>query len=323
MKADKNNAKIDDNTKTIVYTPQEISALTVKEIEERRKTSGQGITFGLPEIDAKMLPFRPGELISVIGLTSQYKSGLMMFLARNAMKNLTDNQIVVYCTWEQAIEEHALMELANVTKIDASQIARGKIDDEQWGQLKAAAVKRSVSPLWLVGHSIQNRKKRPHLTIDDVGRGMVLIENEWGYRPALIVIDYLQRVESAAGGSDRRVEQMRIVDRCKDMALAMGCPVLLGAQAKQEVINRGWKLPGEYDAAETANVAHASDKILSVWLPHRTEPPRAMIGAPAVEVNENLLIINLAKQKFGPAPQYFYEHVIPERNEITQIARLP
>ena len=42
---------IDDNTKTVVYTPQEISALTLKEIEERRKTSGQGVTFGLSEID--------------------------------------------------------------------------------------------------------------------------------------------------------------------------------------------------------------------------------------------------------------------------------
>ena len=270
-----------------------------------------------------MLPFRPGELISVIGLTSHYKSGLMMFLARNAIKNIADDQVVVYCTWEQAIEEHALMELANVTKIDASLIARGKIDDAQFKQLKSAAVKRSVSPLWLVGHSIQNRKKRPHLTIDDVGRGMTLIEDEWGYRPALIIIDYLQRVESAGGGNDRRIEQMRIVDRCKDMALAMGCPVLLGAQAKQEVVNRGWKLPGEYDAAETANVAHASDKILTVWMPGRTEPKGATIGIPSVQVNENLLIINLAKQKFGPAPQYFYEHVVPERNEISQFARLP
>ena len=44
MKVDKKNANVDDNTKTIVYTPQEVSALTVKEIEARRKTVGQGIT---------------------------------------------------------------------------------------------------------------------------------------------------------------------------------------------------------------------------------------------------------------------------------------
>ena len=76
-----------------------------------------------------------------------------------------------------------------------------------------------------------------------------------------------------------------VSNRCGSLTAAkiwrlLWVAVLLGAQAKQEVVNRGWKLPGEYDAAETANVAHASDKILTVWMPGRTEPKGATIGIP-------------------------------------------
>jgi len=307
----------------IIYTPPEIGNLVLDTINERRKNPGAGIRFGVADVDKKLLPLRPGELITIVGRPSNYKSGLMGYWSRRIADQLVneDNskEVVVFVTWEMAIEEMALYDLAAVTKLNAAEIAQGRIDDDAWESLQKAAMKRSARPLWLVGHSMARRKRRPRLSLTNIAEALMWLEDNMDIRPRAIFLDYLQVIDSDEGET-RRMQVWENVYRCKDMALAMGCPVIVGVQASRSVDERKWKLPSMRDGQETSNIEQASDKMLSVWMPKTSEQENTALqytyNHKDVLVTENLLVLGLLKQKLGPAGMWWPLYVDPTRNEI-------
>ena len=306
-------------SKDTVFTAQQVSKLTVQEIERRRDTPLDGITTGIPHLDDDLLPLRPGELIPVLGRPSNYKSGVKQIITRNAAQQIKDNpdDIVIYVTWEQSIEEHGMVEIAAASRIDASQLARGELSETEWAHMLKAAVKRGVTPLWLIGHSSQAGKRRPRLSMSDLADALAFIVDEMGKRPRLIALDYLQRIRVDGQSRDRRVNVMEIVDRAKDMALAFNVPVLLGTQAGRQVDERKWKLPQMADGQETSNLEQSADKMLSVWMPKTSEMIGSMVGKnPELEVTHDLLYLALLKQKFGAAPCTYALKVLPAINKI-------
>jgi len=306
------------DTRAIVYTPPEVGTLVLKTIEERKDTPGAGVRLGISTIDDRLLPLRPGELITVMGRPSNYKSGLMEFWARQVAQDIldegTENEMVVFVTWEMAVEELGLYDLAARTKLDAAEISQGRIDEAAWARLQAAAMKRSALPLWVLGHSIERRKKRPRLTMSNVAAALRWVEDEMGYHPRIIFLDYLQQMEAESGES-RRMQVFENVYRCKDMALALGCPVVLGVQAHRSVDDRAWKLPHMGDGMESSNIEHTADKMLSLWMPKTTEPTNSVV-ANGLAVSDNLLIMGVMKQKLGPAGFWKPLYVEPKINEI-------
>lgn len=305
-----------------IFTPQEVSALTVKEIKRRRDAPREGLRTGIDKLDDHLLPLRTGELIPVLGFTSNYKSGLMTCIARNATAQIEheENTIIVYCTWEQSVEEQGMLELAHATHIDATMLAKGDLTESEWKRMMGAAMKRAVTPLWHVGHSSQSGKRRPRLSMSDVALALAFAVDEMGHKPALICLDYLQRIRSEDNRS-RREQVMEMVDRAKDMALAFSCPVMLGTQAGRQVLDRAWKLPQMHDSQETSNIEQSADKFLSLWMPKNTEVPGEMIQD-KYPVTDNLLLLGLLKQKFGPAPKILALHVEPAVNEIYSMEKV-
>ena len=301
-----------------VFTAQQVSKLTVQEIERRRNNPRDGIGTGIPLLDDDLLPLRGGELVPVIGRPSNYKSGVMQFVARKATGQIDpDSEVIIYVTWEQSVEEHGMVELAAASRIDASQMARGELSETEWQAMMKAAVKRGVTPLWLIGHSSQAGKRRPRLSMSDLAAALEYIVDVAKKTPRLICLDYLQRIRVDGQSRDRRVNVMDIVDRAKDMALAFNVPVLLGTQAGRQVDERKWKLPGMNDGQETSNLEQSADKMLSVWMPKTSEMLGDTVGRnPEMEVTEDLLYLSLVKQKFGVAPRTYALRVLPAINKI-------
>ena len=303
-----------------VFSPNQASSLAVASVKNRQTSADIGIKTGITSIDKIMLPMRPGELITVIGFTSNYKSGLMTYIAKSAEHQLVGPEdIVVYISWEQSVEEQTILGLAHLSLIDASKLYKGEISEYEWKKMMDSAVKRASSPLWLIGHSEANEKRRPRLSMTDVGIALSYVVDVHKKRPALVVLDYLQRINRVDSRSaDIRVGFIEIVDRSKDLALAFHCPVLLGTQAGRQVLDRKWKQPSIADSSETSNLEQSSDKVLSVWLPKTSEPPNSQLryGSMEFAVNDNLLLVHLLKQRYGLAPYLFALHVKPEVNQI-------
>ena len=316
--------KQNEDVSTIVFNPMEAGNLAVKMVDELRQDAGGGIRSGIADLDKIMLPFRPGELVTVLGYTSHYKSGFMNWLSKQALKSIgpDSNEIVIRVTWEQSVEEDTLSWLAGDADLSVTKLARGLVDEPEWKRLQSASVRRAVTPMWIIGHSqLENRdrrRSRPRMTMTDVARAVDYIANEatethWKIR--MIVLDYLQRIRpDPQEGDSRREQMMEAVNRAKDAAIAFGCTVVLGVQTGRQVLERDDKFPRIDDGQETSNIEQSSDKMFGVWYPIKTEDAGSEIGKPPVTVTKNLLMVRLLKQKLGEAPADFALYVDPEKN---------
>lgn len=313
----------DTKPETIVYRPADVAELTLKTIAQRETTRDRGVILGIKAVDDILLPMRPGELVTVLALSSNWKTGLMQYVARRTAESLdpSGDECVLFVTWEIAIEEAGILDLASATQIDLSDIAQGKITD--WASLKNAAVKRGTLPVYLIGHSIERRKQRPALTMTNVAKAVLYLEDRLKLRVRLACLDYLQRIEWEGVG-EPRIQYSRNVDRCKDMALAIGAPVMLGCQAKQEIMERDWKLPRMNDGMETSNVMHSSDKIIGLWRPIVTEGPDSQVGPAGgrIPVTDDLMLMGIAKQRFGRVGDWFPLSVDVARNNVRGLMEL-
>lgn len=320
-----NNGKVSEPARPdeAVFAPQVVSTNAVRVIEDRHASRDAGILTGIESVDKHLLPMRPGELIAVVGYTSNYKSGLMNYIARYHARRLVEaeaeNQAVITFTWEQSIEEQGIADIAQLTRIDVTKMMRGELEEPDWALLRKGAIERGTLPWWLVGHSSEAGRRRPRLSMSDAARLLEHIVDVQKVSPVLIVLDYLQRVRRE-GGESLREGYMEIVSRAKDMALAFHCPVILGSQAGRQVKERNaeWRLPQLDDGQETSNLEQSADKFLSVWMP-KNDHARGQTFEYAGQwftVSDNLLILGILKQKFGPAPRIMALHVKPEVNEI-------
>ena len=73
----------DFKPETGVYFPETVSRLTMQEIRRLQENNDAAIKTQFSErIDANITPMRGGELIPVLGYTSNYKSGFMSFVVK-------------------------------------------------------------------------------------------------------------------------------------------------------------------------------------------------------------------------------------------------
>lgn len=323
-----NPVRAPETVEDLVYGPQEASDLSIALVEEAQQVRGQGVQFGIARLDEVMNPLRPGELISVYGLPGHHKSSIMNWLSKRALAAIgpETDEVVVRVTWEQSVEEDTLAWLANDSHLSVTKMVRGTLNEAEWKLILESSVRRATSPMWIVGHSQlrskQRRQARPRMTLTDVALALEYICEDASDRKLklnLVVLDYLQRIRpDPQDGRDRREQVMEMVNRAKDCALSFGCPVLLGVQSRREVAERQNKMPRQDDAQESSNVEQTSDKVITLWYPHKTEQagsvvqttryaPRKDNGAyssPQVisedwKVGPNLLLVGLPKQKMG------------------------
>lgn len=308
-----------------VFAPQVISQSAIRVIEDRHNDPLAGVKTGIESVDRWLLPMRPGELVAVVGYTSNYKSGLMNYIARTEARRLaeheTEGKAVFTFTWEQSIEEQGIVDISQLTRIDVDKMMRGALTDNDWVDLRRGAIERGTLPWWLVGHSSEAGRRRPRLCMTDAALIMEYVVDSQQVTPSLIVLDYVQRIRRE--NEKTREGFMEIVDRAKDMALAFHCPVILGSQAKRDVKERRWRLPQLDDGQETSNLEQSADKFLSVWLPKNDYPTGETVefGDTWIQVTDNLLVLGIMKQKFGPAPRILQLHVEPQVNEIYPVER--
>lgn len=316
------------NIQDIIFSPAECGALAIKALEEMRDTGRAGIVTGIKDLDDAILPFRPGELITVLGFTGWYKSGFMNFLLKSAIKQLQENDIVVKVTWEDSVEEDTIKWISSNTTIPVGVLIKGEGDN--WNQVMDGYDHRIQVPIWMIGHSNSQATlsgtARPRLTMGNALEAINFVRTGFTddiLKPRMVVLDYLQRIRpDPKDGDSKREQMMEAVNLAKDMAIQLGCPVILGVQAGRKLTDRGNKLPRIDDGQETSNIEQTSDKMLSLWYPIKTEAPDDMISINGhdILVTKNVLICGVMKQKMGPAPTIVPLYVDPSVNHITGLA---
>lgn len=307
---------------TYTFDPSLVSSLTVGSIRETQNAP-DALKTGIPYLDDHYVMFRPRRVNGILAYTSHGKTSLMSILARNFVGQLAEDEVVVFVTWEDSIEDLTLSYLSNVSRISITSLFGGNLSTIEWDAMMRAATQRASTPLWVMGHSEQKEARRPRLTMTDIWRGMEYITDKRKKKVRAVFLDYLQRINRDDVKGEMRGQYMAIMDKVKDLALGFDTCVTIGTQVGRDVKERKWKQPQDNDAQETSNFEQTCDGMISLWIPKKTEKIadtliKAAKDSPSVEVTENLMLIQTLKQKKAKAPVLRAVDFCPETNEIKQ-----
>jgi replicative DNA helicase len=302
-----------------IYTPNDIANYAIERVEYNVENKARTLTMGVDTIDRYVKPVLPGEVIYVLANTSHGKTSFMQFWARQTVKQLQTRddikEVAVYITWETIVEELGLYDLCGMTGINASSAWYGDITAPEVAQLRAVSIRRAAMPLWVIGYSLKRRREL-RLTMDVVKDALEKLETEWGFKPAIVFIDYVQKITLRDPRQQIRVGIMENVDAIQDLARDCGCPVVVGSQAKREVLLRtdGFKLPDIGDGQETSRIEQDADKVLALWYPCKSEPLGSMVPVLDVPVTNDLMIMGIRKQRRAASGTVFPLRFDPAHN---------
>lgn len=301
-----------------VHSPADISQSYAHWAEKLQ--TFKGLDYGCI-LDKYVIPLHPGDLMAVVARPGHGKSSWMAYMAKRAAKDIlkrkADDEVVVYVSWEQTVEEIEAF-FQSDKEITSSDIAWGRADLKK---LKTKALKRVHLPLWMFGESKRHEGyKRPRLTIDYVYESIEAMYDEFGKRPILMCLDYVQIMPIDTRGADRLTQVNEAVNDAKQLAVRMGLPIIMGVQARREVDGYRNPIPTMSDAQWSSSVEQIADKQIGIWRPIKTvdpaERPKIEVGGHHFVNDENLFVIKLLKQRFEKGYGVWAVHFEPQTLEL-------
>lgn len=286
------------------------------------------VTWGVPAIDERVVPFHPGDLISIIGRPGSAKTSLLIYLARREAHRIQEaaeeGSCVVYVTWEQSVPElEAMLEADRETPLD--DIAWGRADIDR---LITKGQHRSGLPVWIIGMGLKGADlERQEMTPDVVFQAVEMLADgslhgeDVKLKPTLMCFDYVQLIPPDKGGWQKWERVYEAVNACKRLAIRVGCPVVIAAQAGRMVDSFKDKMPQLGSGQMSSAIEQASDKVFGVSRPITfEEKPEVVTGADGrvYEVTENLLVMRLLKQRMASPTGRFYLYFNPATFQLAQ-----
>lgn len=225
-------------------------------LERREELNGRldGLSTGIADLDDKLQGLKPEQLIIIAGRPAMGKTTLAMNIAADVA--IRQGKQVLAVSLEMSNGQLMDRFLAAEGKIALQDIKSGRgASGENGLRLTAAAGKLKDSGL--------NMSDRPGMTMSQIRAAARRHKRRYGLD--LIVIDYLQLIDSD-GRSENRVTEVSAMSRgAKLMARELQCPVVLLSQLSRQCEQRPNKRPVPADLRESGAIEQDADIILFVY----------------------------------------------------------
>ncbi|MDD4914525.1 MAG: replicative DNA helicase [Methylococcales bacterium] len=231
-------------------------AKAVDKIETLYELEGNitGASTGFNDLDEKTSGLQPSDLIIVAGRPSMGKTTIAMNIAENVA--LKSGMPVAVFSMEMPGEALAMRMMSSLGRIDQHKVRTGKLDDEDWPRLTSAINMLAATKLFI--------DDTPALTPTEVRSRARRLTREHG-QLGLIVLDYLQLMQSPSSG-DNRVQQISDISRgLKALAKELNVPVIALSQLNRNLEQRPNKRPVMSDLRESGAIEQDADLIIFVY----------------------------------------------------------
>lgn len=220
--------------------------------EQEGNITGAGT--GFTDLDEMTSGLQPGDLIIVAGRPSMGKTTIAMNMAENiAIKG--DKPVAVF-SMEMPGDSLAMRMMSSLGRIDQHKIRTGKLDDDEWPRLTSAINLLAETKLFI--------DDTPALTTTEVRSRARRLMREHG-QLGLVVLDYLQLMQSPSSG-ENRVQQISDISRgLKALAKELNVPVIALSQLNRNLEQRPNKRPVMSDLRESGAIEQDADLILFVY----------------------------------------------------------
>lgn len=225
-----------------VFKPlKNLLKVTLAHIEELSKldTNITGVSTGYSQLDEMTSGLQKGDLIIVAGRPSMGKTTFSMNIAEYAAAHKKLPTAVF--SMEMPAEQLTLRLLSSMGRVDQHRIRTGKLTDEDWPRI-ATAVKIFADVPMFIDDS-------PALSPTEVRARARRLMREHG-QLGLIVLDYLQLMQTGTSTDNRTAEISEISRGLKSLAKELAVPVIALSQLNRSLEQRPNKRPVMSDLRE-------------------------------------------------------------------------
>ena len=220
--------------------------------ELSRSDSGlPGLPTGYPELDRQLTGLNKSDLILIAARPGMGKTAFALNLALNAAKK-SEKDVVLF-QLEMSKDQLASRLLSQEALIDSQKLKTGELDPDDWVKIARAS----------------NRLAKTHIYVDD-NPAVTVAEikakcRRLGDNLGLIVIDYLQLMQSGKRTENRVNDIAEISRSMKIMAKELDVPVICLSQLSRAVEKREDKHPLLSDLRESGAIEQDADIVLFIY----------------------------------------------------------
>ncbi len=222
-------------------------------------SSGQkipGLSTGLNDLDRYILGLNKGELILIAARPGMGKTSIALNIAMNVAKK--SGKTVAVFSLEMSREQLVSRLLAGEGLVPSQNLLTGQLNSDEWKRIAAAAQVLSATDMRI--------DDNPMLSVSDMNAQCRRISNL-----GLVVIDYLQLMQSAGGDSrkyagENRQQVVSDMSRMlKIMAKELNVPVICLSQLSRASEGRPNKRPMLSDLRESGAIEQDADVVIGLY----------------------------------------------------------
>jgi replicative DNA helicase len=241
-----------------------------------------GVPTGFTDLDRMTSGLQPGDLVVVAGRPSMGKTALALNIAEHVA--LSEKMPVAVFSMEMAGTQLVMRMLGALGRLDQHKMRTGALNDDDWQKLTAAVGRLNEAPVYIDESGMLNptelrgRARRLHRQCGGPGLG-------------LIVVDYLQLMETGDSSENRATEIAEISRSLKAVAKELNVPVMALSQLNRGLEQRPNKRPVMSDLRESGAIEQDADLILFIYRDEVYNPESADKGSAEIIIG---------KQRNGP-----------------------
>lgn len=242
-----------------------------------------GLKSGFHDLDSIIQGFQKSDLIIIAGRPSMGKTALSLNIATNAIQN--SKLPVLFFSLEMSKEQIMYRLLSMETNINQIRLRNGKLSQNDWVKVNRMIHILSKLPLF-----IDDTSDLSIQTIRSKIKTLIFEQNQIG----LIVIDYLQLMQTSKLKSENRAQELSQITRSlKIIAREFNVPIIALSQLSRNVENRVEKRPVLSDLRESGSIEQDADLVIMLYRKNYYETV-------VTNQNDNEIELIVAKQRNGP-----------------------
>ena len=214
----------------------------------------RSITTGFMDLDTLLIGgLRRGSLIIVAARTGLGKTSLLLNFARNAAMRQRAN--VAIFSLEMAAEQLVQRFLSMESGVDSARIGFGVLSDREERQVTQAIGRLAEAEIYI--------DDTPVAALPDIRAKARRLQAEHGLD--LIVVDYLQLMQTGTRVENRVQEVSHISRSLKAIARDLDVPVVAAAQLSRATDNRASHVPQLSDLRESGSIEQDADVVMFIY----------------------------------------------------------
>jgi replicative DNA helicase len=260
-------------------------------IEELNKSDGKlrGVASGFSSLDNILAGFQNSDLLVLAARPAMGKSTFALNVAHHVAA--TDGVPVGIFSLEMSQEQLVDRMLSAESGVDSWKLRTGNLSDDDFAQIGIAYGSLSEAPIFI--------DDTPMLNVMEIRTKARRIQNEHGL--GMIIIDYLQLMNSQGKYGDNRVQEVSEISRgLKGLARELNVPVVALSQLSRTVEQRNPQIPQLADLRESGSIEQDADVVLFLYREDYYNPETD---------REHLTDLFVKKHRNGPTGQvelYFH-----------------